>query len=87
MWIREIREYDEQNAEKVELKLCPNPKTRMIKYFQVFFLKPKKTYNTRMFESNWEYVTTMGFSNLQCNFLLWEKKNYGILELQGFYAI
>ncbi len=30
-----------------------------IKYFQVFFLKPKKTYNTRMFESNWKYVTTM----------------------------
>jgi hypothetical protein len=23
-----------------------------IKYFQVFFKKPKKTYNTRMFESN-----------------------------------
>jgi hypothetical protein len=31
----------------------------MIKYFQVFFKKPKKTYNTRMFESNWAYVTTM----------------------------
>jgi hypothetical protein len=31
----------------------------MIKYFQVFFKKPKKTYNTRMFESNWEYVITM----------------------------
>jgi hypothetical protein len=59
MWIREIREYDEQNAEQVELKLCPNPKTTMIKYFQVFKKKPKKTYNTRMFESNWEYVTTM----------------------------
>jgi len=59
MWIREIREYDEQNAEQVELKLCPNPKTTMIKYFQVFFKKPKKTYNTCMFESNWEYVTTM----------------------------
>jgi len=49
MWIREIHEYDEQNAEQVELKLCPNPKTTMIKYFQVFssifkyFLKsPKK---------------------------------------------
>jgi hypothetical protein len=25
MWIREIREYDEQNAEQAELKLCPNP--------------------------------------------------------------
>jgi hypothetical protein len=36
MWIREIREYDEQNAEQAELKLCPNPKTTMIKYFQVF---------------------------------------------------
>ncbi len=31
-----------------------------IKYFQVFFKKPKKTYNMRMFESNWKYVTTMG---------------------------
>jgi hypothetical protein len=31
----------------------------IFKYFQVFFKKPKKTYNTRMFESNWEYVTTM----------------------------
>ncbi len=30
-----------------------------IKYFQVFFKKPQKTYNTRMFESNWKYVTTM----------------------------
>ncbi len=59
MWICEIREYDEQNAEQAELKLCPNPKTTMIKYFQVFLKKPKKTYNTRMFESNWEYVTTM----------------------------
>ncbi len=52
MWIREIREYDEQNAEQAELKLCPNPKTTMIKYFQIFFKKPKKTYNTHMFESN-----------------------------------
>jgi hypothetical protein len=61
MWIREIREYDEQNAEQAELKLCPNPKTTssIFKYFQVFFKKPKKMYNTRMFESNWEYVTTM----------------------------
>ncbi len=33
----------------------------IFKYFQVFFKKPKKTYNTRMFESNWEYVTTMYF--------------------------
>jgi len=43
MWIREIREYDEQNAEQAELKLCPNPKTTMSKYFQVFFKKPKKS--------------------------------------------
>jgi hypothetical protein len=33
----------------------------IFKYFQVFFKKPKKTYNTCMFESNWEYVTTMHF--------------------------
>ncbi len=30
-----------------------------IKYFQVFLKMPKKMYNTRMFESNWKYVTTM----------------------------
>jgi capsule polysaccharide export protein KpsC/LpsZ len=33
--------------------------SNIFKYFQVFFKKPKKTYNTRMFELNWEYVTTM----------------------------
>jgi hypothetical protein len=45
MWICEIHEYDEQNVEQAELKLCPNPKTTMIKYFQVFssiFLKAQK---------------------------------------------
>jgi hypothetical protein len=25
MWIREIHEYDKQNVEQAEFKLCPNP--------------------------------------------------------------
>jgi hypothetical protein len=50
--------------EQAELKLCPK------KYFQVFLKRPKKTYNTRMFESNWAYVTTMEiklFAIVNCN--------------------
>ncbi len=42
IWKYEYVKYDEQKAEQAELKLCPNPKTTMIKYFQVFFKKPKK---------------------------------------------
>jgi hypothetical protein len=45
----------------------------IFKYFQVFFKKPKKTYNTRMFESNWEYVTTMARGwHLKCK-CSWKK--------------
>jgi hypothetical protein len=47
----------------------------MIKYFQVFKKKPKKTYNTRMFESNWEYVTTMfEIEKTKTKNLMWDLK-------------
>jgi hypothetical protein len=49
----------------------------IFKYFQVFFKKPKKTYNTCMFESNWEYVITMYvWQHFETQSSLWIKINF-----------